>query len=418
MYLTARFGYLRLRLADRLLRLARNLVGWAASKLFFQGADFIQHLALHHHSLLNQKQRLLDAIDSQQKIVFYVFRDLHLIDWFIPIHRALAQEFPGQFAVFYINFGSTLKKVGRGLGYLPYLQGIEQRLEEIEDAYLYHFSDREIALYRHFPQPDLIVTTETIRKERFSALHRVYLPHYTVPKANDTLPKKITYNHVFIPTTSEFSYASLIHPAETPLQIHPVGYPKLNATPKPSVRLFDNENPTILYAPSLDINLIRLFIRQGLLTVFRSLRMFNLVIKLHPTLSSKMHYLYGYLSAELKQEAHIKLDSKTNIQELGPGTSALITDFGSVGAEYRLSFGKRVIYLQVPDRYRGGADLRFRDQFADAITTVDKIATSLYTVIRMGDLEQAEWQAMKERVIYNWQNASQVAARKIFEILH
>jgi hypothetical protein len=418
MYITARLRYVELQLKDHILRFTRSVLSWATHQMFFKGSNCIRYLTLHHYSLLRQKQGFLDSIGKQHKIVFYVFRDLHLIDWFIPIHRALEQDFPGQFAVLYINFGSSLKKVGTGFDYLPYLKGIEQRLEEIEYAYLRHFSDQEIELFNRFPQPDLIVTTETIRKECFQTRHRVYLPHYTVPKANDTLPEKIDYNHVFLPTKAEFSYSSLAHPANKPVLIHQIGYPKLNRSPVQPVRLFDDDHPTILYAPSLDIKLIRQFINQGLLSVFKTLQEINLVIKLHPTLSSKMHYLYDFLCNELKREPHIRIDTKTNIQALGPCTSALIADFGSVGAEYRLSFGKRVVYLQVPDRYQGGADLRFRDGFADAITTVKTLESSLHKVLTMGDLKLEEWEAMKDRVLFNRQNAAQAAARKIHEILH
>ncbi len=392
-------------------------LNFASQKLIFGNLNFIQYLALNHHSSFAKKQAFLKSIDDKCKVVFFVFRDLHLTDWFLPIHRSLGEKYSGRIAVLYVNFGSTLKKVGSGIEYLSYLNAIEKRISVITDACYQHFSDQEISLFTSFPQPDIIITSENIRKENFVAGQRVYLPHYSVPKANDTLPAKIKYNHVFLPTKPEFSYDSLKTPGREGVQLHEIGYPKILPVKPKKIRLFDNSNPVVVFAPSLNISLIESVIKQGILTVFRNIDGVNVILKLHPTLSSKMHYLNDYLQKELKDHPTIAVDTKTSIQELGDCSTLLITDFGSTGAEYRLGFGKRVIYLKVPSSFEGGADLFFRDQFADAVVSVKALKNSILELLKMGHLTEIETAIMRERVLYNWQIADQLAADKIGQIL-
>ncbi len=389
----------------------------AARKFVFNNQSFVRFLSSNLHDCHQKKQTFLHSISGKRKTVFYVFRDLHLVDWFLPIHVALDKYFPGKFAVLYINFGSTLKKVGSGFGYLPYLNDIEKRLSAIPDAGSQHFSDQEISLFTGFPKPDIVLTTETIRKEKFESNHRVYLPHYTVPKANEGLPAKIRYNHVFLPTKPKYSYPVADDPQKEGVQLHQIGYPKMFSVSPKRVSKFKNSHPVVIFAPSLDIVLIQSMIKEGILEVFKRLENINVIIKLHPTLSSKMHYLNHFLIKEIKSYPHIVIDTKTNIQELAPSSSLMITDFGSIGAEYRLGFGKRLIYLKIPRSFEGGADLCFRDHFADAVTSVEQLEVHLKSIIAGGDLNTNEIETMKEEVLYNWQNADRVAAEKIAEIL-
>ena len=44
-----------------------------------------------------------------------------------------------------------------------------------------------------------------------------------------------------------------------------------------------------------------------------------------------------------------------------------------MGGEYRLGFGKPVVFLKIPAEYEGGSDLLFRDDFADAICEVEDL---------------------------------------------
>jgi hypothetical protein len=417
MFIKPKLSILYQRLAGHIDRLQSRFSNSIARKISFNKKNFVQYLSENLHFSNSQKADFIQQINGHQKIIFYVFRDLHLIDWFLPIHSALNKRFPGQFAIFYINFGSTLKKIGSGFEYLPYLSGIEERLAVIPGVCFQHFSDLEISLFDGFPDPDMILTTETIRKEKFNAAHRVYLPHYTVPKANETLPLKIRYNHVFIPTKPDYSYYNIKEPQKENLQIHQIGYPKMFSVQSKFVRLFENDNPVVIYAPSLNIELIENMMERGILEIFKRLSEINFIFKLHPTLSSKMHTLYNYLQREIKDHPHIVIDSKTNIQNLGTGSSLMITDFGSIGAEYCLGFGKRVIYLEVPDRFEGGADLHFRNSFADAIAPVEKLETAIRKAIAKGDLGSSDLEKTKNLVLYNWQDADLVAAEKINEIL-
>ncbi|MCP4295391.1 MAG: hypothetical protein GY786_07275, partial [Proteobacteria bacterium] len=59
-----------------------------------------------------KKQIVLDNLGSEVRTIFFVFRDLHILDWFTPIDRALTAEYPGKYQIIYIDYGSTLKPVG------------------------------------------------------------------------------------------------------------------------------------------------------------------------------------------------------------------------------------------------------------------------------------------------------------------
>ncbi len=394
-----------------------KIVNYLTKNWIIKGNSFIRYLCSNQSDQRINKQDFLNNIKSNQQVIFFVFRDLHFIDWFLPIHKALDTQYPEKFAVIYVNFGSTLKKVGDSLEYLPYLNQIELRLVPLKDTQFGHFSDKEIELFNNFPQPDLILTTETIRQEKFKVKNRVYLPHYTVPKAGDTLPGKIKFNHVFLPTQEEFSYTSLNTPDGRKPELHKTGYPKMVSLGNPSSRLFSDEKPIIIFAPSLDIKLIQSFMKKGILAVFKALTEFNFVIKLHPTLSTKMHYLYSYLCRELDKEKHVLIDTKSNIQQIGHHSRLMIADFGSVGAEYKLSFGKRLIYLDLPKSYEGGADLKFRDIFADSITTIENLGDSIRDIVNLGDLSLMELEDMRNRVVVNWKNADFRAAEAVNNIL-
>jgi len=408
--------YAWLRLTDRLVRLRFQLLDSLACRWLLDHRSLIETLFYSHPAWTQRKQEGIDRIRQDQRIIYFTFRDLHLLDWFCPIDRALERLFPDHYRVFYVDFGSSLKKIGTGFDYLPYHRQIQQRLLEHGIDPAAHFSDREIGWFHHFPAPDLIVTSETIRRENFSAPQRVYLPHYTVPKAKDRLPEKIRYQHVFLPTRLPYSYNELEAQRSSGVQLHPVGYPKLHVLPPRDVKE-PAGRPLVVYAPSLEIDIVLVALKAGLLAVFKGMTEIDFVIKLHPTLASKMRYLRHYIDRQIAGSPNIVGDSRSSIQTLGQRASVLIADFGSVGAEFRLSFGKRVLYLKVPDRLAGGADLRFRDAFADSITEVAGLAPEIRRLLALGDLSEQELIAMKDRVLFSWQNADETAARTIQTII-
>ena len=147
--------------------------------------------------LWQEKQTLLDK-SSGRRIIYFTFRTLHFLDWFAPIDLALERSFPGKYEVFYIDFSTTLHRIGKGFEYLHFRQQVEERLLQLNISPLRHFSHEELSEYTSFPDPDVHVTCESIRQETFSVPERIYLPHYALPKAIDIgLPKNIRFNHVF-----------------------------------------------------------------------------------------------------------------------------------------------------------------------------------------------------------------------------
>jgi hypothetical protein len=94
-------------------------------------------------------------------------------------------------------------------------------------------------------------------------------------------------------------------------------------------------------------------------------------------------------------------------------SSLMITDFGSVGAEYRLGFGKPVVFLKTPAEYEGGSDLRFRDDFADAICEVEDLENAILSVMKKGALSYSELHNMRQQVLSFSGVADEEAARTI-----
>lgn len=409
--------YLWLKVLKKGKDLRQNLIEWMFQLRFFAGKGWIEVYQDSQTTLSSEKHNNIGNIKPQQKVIYFTFREFHFLDWFVPIHLALNDRFPGKYAVFYIDFGSTLRNVGNRSAYREFHLNILKRLQNSGIARSFHFSDREISYYKAFPSPDLIVTTETIRKEVFIARHRVYLPHYCVLKAKDTLPEKIKYNHVFLPSRPPFSYPEIENTKIADITFHKVGYPKIHLKTTAIKPGFDHEQKLVIYAPSLDPKLILPSLKEGIFDIFKRMTDINFVIKLHPTLSSKMQNVRRLIKRQVSKTRNIIIDSQTSIQEIGDGASVLLTDFGSVGAEFRLRFSKRVVYLKVPKSYEGGGDLLFRDRFADEITDIDALEVSLRSALDKGDLAEKEIAEMKNQVLYQAANADQQAAEAIDKIL-
>ena len=135
----------------------------------------------------------------------------------------------------------------------------------------------------------------------------------------------------------------------------------------------DDKRPVVIYAPSLEIKLLFDTLDKGLLDIIKKMKQYLFVIKLHPSLASRRHYVTSFISHQIKEADHIQFNELAGIQELAEGSSIMITDYGSAGGEYRMGFGRRIICLKVPEEYEGGADLRFRDDFADAVCEVEEL---------------------------------------------
>lgn len=370
--------------------------------------------------LRQEKQILLDK-SSGRRIIYFTFRTLHFLDWFAPIDLALARSFPGKYEVFYIDFSTTLHRIGKGFEYLRFRQQVEERLLQLDISPLWHFSHDELAGYKSFPEASVHVTCESIRQETFSVADRIYLPHYALPKAIDLdLPKNIRFNHVFLPTRPPYTYNQLNDKSSSDpdrlkeyLHIHHVGYPKLQAAASPVSCFPDSDHPVVLYAPSLELSLLFDALGRGLLKIFKKISHCNFVIKLHPSLASRRHYVTAFISQELKGVEHIRFDELNGIQNLAGESSLMITDFGSVGGEYRLGFGKPVVFLKTPAEYEGGSDLRFRDDFADAICEVEDLENAILSVMKKGVLSYSEFRTMRQQVLSFSGVADEEAARTI-----
>lgn len=412
------FLYIWFKLIKRIKNARNLLLESFLTQWLFENKSWIEILCQTNYALTQKKQQVLSQINQQDKTIFFVFREIHFLDWFAPIHLALEKLYPGQFNILYINYGSTLKTVGTGFKYLEYRSQIERRLTLFGISTSLHFSDREMPFFKSFPQPDLILTSETIRKESLTADHRVYIPHYTVPKAKDTLPREIAFNHVFLPTKPPYTYQEINENSFNKAMVHQVGYPKLHSPLNRKICLFENSHKTLIYAPSLEVEIILAQLKFGILKVFKSLPEFNFIIKLHPTISSKMATIRRLISNQIVSDSHIVIDHSTSIQDLGTHSSLLITDYGSVGAEYRLKFSKRVVYLDVPEYLHGGADLLFRDKFADGVTPIKRLGQTIKQVLDKGDLSDTETSYMIEQVLYSSGEADKCAAESIYNILN
>ena len=367
-------------------------------------------------NLRQEKQTLLDK-SSGRRIIFFTFRTLHFLDWFAPIDLALGRFFPGKYEVFYIDFSTTLHRIGKGLEYFHFRQQVKERLLQLKISPLRHFSHEELARYTSFPDADVHVTCESIRQEKFSVAERIYLPHYALPKAIDIgLPENIRFNHVFLPTRPPYTYKQLDQKFQEEVKLHSVGYPKLQAASSPVSSFPDSDQPVVLYAPSLELSLLFDALDEGILEIFNKMSHYNFVIKLHPSLASRRHYITAFMCKELKDVEHIHFDELSGIQNLAEESSLLITDFGSVGGEYRLGYGKRVIFLKTPPEYDGGADLQFRDDFADAVCKVVDLENVIGDVLKKGVLSDSELQKMRQKVLSFPGVADEKAAKTINKI--
>ena len=415
-FLLLRIRYQGFRLWQHNVRFIENLLESLMQRWVLKGELLHAFFNNSQPYLHSEKQALIDN-GKTRTVIFFTFRTLHFLDWFAPIHLALERLFPEKYEVFYINFGSTLHRIGTGFEYIRYHREVEERMLQLGVSPLHHFSHQELAEYSSVPEPAVHLTCESIRQETFSVSERIYLPHYALPKAIDTgLPKNIRFNHVFLPTWPPYTYQQLNEKFPGNVKVHSVGYPKFHAVRSNVKHFNDDERPMVIYAPSLEIKLLFAALDKGLLEIIKKLTQYLFVIKLHPSLASRRHYVTSFISRQLKDADHIQFNDLAGIQELAEESSIMITDYGSAGGEYRMGFGRRIICLKVPEEYEGGADLRFRDDFADAVCEVDELEQMIESVINKGDIPISELRDMREKVLSFADAADDTAARTINEI--
>jgi len=411
-----RIRYQGFRLWQHNVRFIENLLESLMRRWLLKGELLHTFVNNSQPYLQSEKQALIDN-GKTRKVIFFTFRTLHFLDWFAPIHLALDRLFAEKYEVFYINFGTTLHRIGAGIEYIRYHRKVEERMLLLGVSPLRHFSHQELAEYSSIPEPAVHLTCESIRQETFLSPERIYLPHYALPKAIDTgLPGNIRFNHVFLPTRPPYTYQQLNQKFPSNVKVHSVGYPKLHAIHSNVKRFNEDERPVVIYAPSLEIKLLFDALDKGLLDIIKKLTQYLFVIKLHPSLASRRHYVTSFISRQLKDAEHIQFNDLAGIQELAEESSIMITDYGSAGGEYRMGFGRRIICLKVPEEYEGGADLLFRDDFADAVCEVEELELVIESVINKGDLSFSELQDMREKVLSFPDAADEAAARTINEI--
>lgn len=410
------FRYRWSELKQHLVRIRDLAIERLFQKWVLKGDSFIEFYYRINTDLQQKKQAWLDQLAPDQAVVFIIFRDLHWLDWFFPIHHALKKKDSGNaVAVIYVGFSSLLKRVQNRTAFLEYRNQVTQRLLNNGIDPICYFTIDEWPLFRNMPRASLSLTTESIRQENFDIPHRVYVPHYFVLKAGDRLPRNIRYNHVFVPSKPEYSYKESTEQTRD-VALHAIGYPKMNAQVSSKARPFDDTRPIVLYAPSLEVDTLLDTLNQGLIEVCSSMRHLSFIFKLHPSLASRRHPIGELFIKRTSGIANILLDPLSNLQEISLHSSLMITDFGSAGAEYRISSGKRVIYLKIPKSLEGGSDLLFRDRFADCICGVQDLSRTIEQQLEKGDLTETERREMTETVLYHPQNAHEVAADKIVEI--
>ena len=411
-----RIRYQGFRLWQHNVRFIENLLESLMRRWLLKGELLHTFVNNSQPYLQSEKQAVINN-GKTRKVIFFTFRTLHFLDWFAPIHLALDRLFPEKYEVFYINFGATLHRIGAGIEYIRYHRKVEERMLLLGVSPLRHFSHKELAEYSSIPEPAVHLTCESIRQETFSAPERIYLPHYALPKAIDSgLPENIRFNHVFLPTRPPYTYQQLNKKYPGDVKVHSVGYPKLHAVHSNVLCFKDDERPVVIYAPSLEIKLLFDALDKGLLDIIKKLTQYLFVIKLHPSLASRRHYVTSFISRQIQDAEHIQFNDLAGIQELAEESSIMITDFGSVGGEYRMGFGRRIICLKVPEEYEGGADLRFRDDFADAVCEVGELELVIESVINKGNISFSELQDMREKVLSFPDAADEAAARTINEI--
>ena len=383
--------------------------------IFLKGAlhqkSFLHFFQEFNYEELYAKKMVLQKAHGKD-VIFFTFRGEHFLDWFIPIHLALESLYSEKYTVYYINFASTLGRIGTGLEYLQFKKSVAKKLSQHNINPFQHFSHLELESHENFPEPDMIVTTETIRHEKFQAKERVFLPHGCITKYGN-MPDHIKYNHFFAPSIPEFNYPETATPETLSIQIHQVGYPKIHLN-LPEKQYFDSNKPIVLYSPSLETKFLLQCLKEGILEVFKNLPEINFLIKLHPSLKALRHYIVELFEKAQHHYKNIKIDYLSGLQEIAPSTAMMVCDYGAVGAEYYLGYNRPFIAIKPPTWYQAGPDCFFNQKYAFQVTSIQGLAQAIPSGL---ESKKPVRSSPANEILYCFGSADQKAANTIHQIL-
>ena len=73
----------------------------------------------------------------------------------------MKRDFTEKYEIIYIDFSTTLHRIGNGFEYILFRKQVEERLTNLKISNLSHFSHEEVADYDSFPKPSVIITCES-----------------------------------------------------------------------------------------------------------------------------------------------------------------------------------------------------------------------------------------------------------------
>ena len=120
-----RFRFQFLRLKIRWDKTKQKILESFLQRMIMRGDSIFSYFNKTQPYLLKEKQDLIDKT-SGKKVIYFTFRTLHFLDWFAPIDLAIKRSFPERYEVFYIDFSSTLHRIGNGFALIA-VHDVESR---------------------------------------------------------------------------------------------------------------------------------------------------------------------------------------------------------------------------------------------------------------------------------------------------
>ena len=133
LFFRLRFQVFRLKL--RWDKIIQKILELLVQRWLLKGASLFNYFNKTQPYLRQKKQTILEQ-SSGRKVIFFTFRTLHFLDFFAPIDLALNHFFPEKYDVFYIDFSTTVHRIGKGFEYLQFRQQVEERLLQFWIAHL------------------------------------------------------------------------------------------------------------------------------------------------------------------------------------------------------------------------------------------------------------------------------------------
>ncbi len=387
------------------------LEGWIV-KGFFKKRDLLDLIGSYSHAKHARKQQLLTD-NSGKKTLFFVFRGNQWLEHFIPLYRAFEKNHSGEVKAYFISHFYGDMKLQKY--FMELYDETEMKLSRygISPDNLFDYS--EMDRYDNFPSPQMIFFSEKVNQIRFENCQRVYLPHYFLlkKKAKEGFSniRNLDFDVMITPSKEGFFYTSeQINHHKQVVNILG-GYPKSELLEHPK----EQESNKIIFAPTLEKQTILSYLEEGLLDVFASMPEYHFVLKLHPSLNGGKSRIIDYIKQKTAQMKNISLDLSSAIDQLGTDSVMLIGDFGNVAAEYKVIFGKKTLYLKVPDQYEGGTDLLFRDRFAEGVCTIGELKETIKRVVSQQGNVAVE--SAGEACLYHFGHASDYIADEVLKLI-